>query len=334
MKYLKYILSSVILIAMISCDAFNDPDLPIPLDETMDNTGAFLRVIDVEMPGFDILELETASFIFTAEYWDDEGQSLLDNVQFYSNYISDEGQRPDVGRTLIKTFDAADFGTNEATGWPAQTFEITLTEVNNVLGIDGPNENLLGDRYQMDWVLNLTDGRSFTSADMSPAITGGFFNSPNQRNVDVVAAIPPDEFVGEYRFTQRNNASLGSVFGVNQLFSAMEFDAELEVDNDNRINGRVFQEAYLAAFGVSPHDVRITISLATDTANNSVTLPRVFASGLSCGGAPPLNIAPENDQLSQFELDDDSSFTMVIYDNPENGCGGPSVDVIFDVVKL
>ena len=333
MKYLKYILTSTILFAMVSCDAFSDPDLPIPLDETMDNTGAFLRIIDVESSGFDILNLGTASFVFTAEYWDNEDQSLLDNVQFYSNYRAGEEQRADVDRTLIKTFDGANFGTNEATGWPAQTFEITLTEVNDVLGIDGPNENLLGDRYQMDWVLNLTDGRSFTSEDMSPAITGGFFSSPNQRNVDVVAAIPQDEFVGEYQFTQLNNASL-IIFGVPQLFSAMQFTAELNVDPANSINGRVFREAYLAAFGVQPHDVNITVALANDTANNSVTLPRVFSSGLACGGAPPLNLAPENDQLSQFDLDDDSSFTMVIYDNPENGCGGPSVDVIFDVVKL
>jgi len=332
MKYLKYILTSVILFAMVSCDMFSDPDLPIPLDETMDNTGAFLRILDIETAGFDLLEIQDAAFVFTAEYWDNEGQSLLDEVVFYSNFTAAEGQIPDVERTMIKSYSLDEFGENPDSGWPMKTFEISITEVNAILGID-EEDNLLGDRYRIDWVLELTDGRSFTSAEMSPAITGGFFNSPGARNVDVVAAIPEEDFVGTYLFTQTNTASLGPVFGVPMLYGAMQFEADLSVDPNNTLNGRVFQAAYLAAFGVSPHTNAITVALANDTDNNSVTLSGVFNSGLGCGG-PSLQIGPENDQSSQFDLDDDSSFTMTIYDNIESACGGSPVDVIFEVEKL
>jgi len=329
MKYLKYILSSVILFAIVSCDAFSDPDLPIPLDETMENTGAFLRIIDVESAAFDILNLNTAAFVFNGEYWDDEDQSLLDNVQFYSNYRAAEDQRPDVGRTLVKTYDAADFGTNDATGWPSQRFEITIAEINDVMGIDGPTENLLGDRYQLDWVLNLTDGRSFTSDEMSPAITGGFFNSPNQRNVDVVAAIPEDEFVGLYQFTQLDAGDFGLVY------TTAVFEAEITIDPANTINGRVFREEYLGALGfeVGPRDQPFTVALANDIANNSVTLSTTVGAGLGCS---PLGlfVGPEQENVSDFDLDDDSSFIFGLTENVEGDCGGAPTPVRFLVEKL
>jgi len=330
MKYFKYILTVAILLPLVSCSLFDDPDLPIPLDETMDNTGAFLRILDVETAAFDVLNLETAAYVFTVEYFDNEGQSLLDNVEFYSNYTSVDGV--EIGRTQFKTVDPSGWGTNEQTGWPSTTIDLQITEINDALGIDEAN-NRLGDRYQIDWVLNLTDGRSFTVDDMSPAISGGFFNSPSFTSVNVSARIEPQLFVGNYRFTQLNPASLGPVFGVPQVFGAMEFEAELSVDPNNDFNGRVFNAAYLAAFGVAPHSNSIVISLAEDTDNNSVTLPGSFNSGLGCGG-PPLMMAPENEQVSQFDLDDDSEFIMALLENPEGACGGSPTLVRFQVEKL
>ncbi|REL29106.1 hypothetical protein DYD21_14710 [Rhodohalobacter sp. SW132] len=316
---------------MISCDAFSDPDLPIPLDETMENTGAFLRVLEVETAAFDILNLETAAYEFSAEYWDDEGQSLLDNVTFYASYQSVDGS-VELDRASFKTVNFSEFSEHETSGWPSANFSLAIADINAALGIDA-EDNSLGDRYQIDWTLNLTDGRSFTVDDMSPAVSGGFFNSPSFANVDVSARIEPELFVGTYRFTQQNNGSLGPVFGVPNVYSGMEFEADLAVDPNNDFNGRVFEEAYLAAFGAGAHSNQIIIRLAEDTDNNSVTLAGSFNSGLSCGG-PPLQIGPETQQLSQFDLEDDSEFTFALNDNTESACGGSPTMVTFQVEKI
>lgn len=327
MKYLKYILTSVILFAMVSCDMFSDPDLPIPLDETMDNTGAFLRILDVETAGFDILEIQDAAFVFTGEYWDNEGQSLLDEIVFYSNYRAAEGQIPDVDRTMIKSYTLADFGENPDNGWPLKTFEISITEINAVLGIDEA-DNLLGDRYRIDWVLELTDGRSFSAEEMSPAITGGFFNSPGARNVDVVAQVPENMFVGPYEFTQLDPGDFGLVY------SDATFTADLSIDPNNTLNGRVFQEEYLGALGfnVGPRDQPMVLALANDTDNNVATLSTIVGSGLACS-ALGLSIGPERENISQFDIEDDSGFTFGITENTEGDCGGAPSPVSFDVVK-
>lgn len=331
MKYLKYIITSAILVSLVSCDAFNDPDLPIPLDETMDNTGAFLRIVDVETAAFDILTIEEAGYVFTAEYWDNEGQSLLDNVQFYSNYTGAEftGDAPEIGRTLFKTVQFSEFTSGETeTGWPSKRFELTVADINAAMGISS-DDNLLGDRYQIDWVLNLTDGRTFTSADMSPAITGGFFSSPNAANVSVVAKIPEDEFVGPYEFTQLGAGTFGVVY------SAAVFEADLRVNPENDINGRIFDEEYLGTLGfdVGDRPQPFAISLANDTANNSVTLTTNVGAGLGCS-ALGLYVGPEREQDSQFDLDDDSDFLFNITENAEGDCGAPPTQVLFNVVKL
>jgi len=330
MKYLKYIFVPALIGILISCDAFSDPDLPIPLDETMENTGAFLRVLNVETAAFDILNLETAAYEFSAEYWDDEGQTLLDNVTFYASYQSVDGS--EVERASFKTVDFSEFSEHETSGWPSNNFSLAIADINAALGI-AAEDNSLGDRYQIDWTLNLTDGRSFTVDDMSPAISGGFFNSPSFANVDVSARIEPELFVGTYRFTQQNNGSLGPVFGVPNVYSAMEFEAELSVDPNNDFNGRVFEEAYLAAFGNSPHSNPIIIRLAEDTDNNSVTLASSYNSGLGCGG-PALQLGAETQQVSQFDLEDDSEFIFALTENTESACGGSPTVVTFLVERI
>lgn len=324
MKYFKYILTIAILLPLVSCTVFDEPDLPIPLDETMENTGAFLRIIDVETAAFDVLNLETAAYVFTVEYFDDEDQSLLDNVTFYASYTSVDGD--EILRTQFKTVDGSGWGTSERTGWPSTTIELPITEINDALGIDEA-DNKLGDGYQIDWTLNLTDGRSFTVEDMSPAISGGYFSSPNFASANVSARIEPDLFVGTYRFTQLDAATFGPVF------SAMQFEADLSVDPNNDFNGRVFDEAYLGVFGFEAHPNPIVIALAEDTDNNSVTLARSFNSGAGCGG-PPLVMGTENEQVSQFDLDDDSEFTLALVENTESACGGSPTLVRFQVEKI
>ena len=79
----------LLLFAGVSCDTITgDPELPIPLDETLENTGAFLRINSVETAAFDLADLSTAAYTINVEYFDGEGATLLDNVEFYAAYQS------------------------------------------------------------------------------------------------------------------------------------------------------------------------------------------------------------------------------------------------------
>ena len=66
MRKFKYLIASVLVVTtLISCDALvGDPELPIPLDETLASTGAFLRVLSVESSGFDVADLATGFICF------------------------------------------------------------------------------------------------------------------------------------------------------------------------------------------------------------------------------------------------------------------------------
>lgn len=333
MRYLRYSLIMMMagMFTLVSCD--HDPDLPFPLHETFDNTGAFLRIVEVTSAGFDVVDLENARFAFVGEVDDIEDGDTIDNVEFFVKYVSLDGDESE--EVHVKTYDIADMSRDEDSGLYREEFEITANEAMDVIDGFGVDDLLIGDRIEVRWQLNLHDGRSFTRGDASGDITGGgFYNSPYFRRANVVAAIPEDKFVGTYQFTQTNDGSLASVsWGVPQVFDELEFEAELRIDPDNDLNGRVFDAAYLGAFGVEPHPNSIVIALANEPENNAVTLAGSFNSGLSCGG-PPLEIAPESEQISQFDFDDDSEFTMVIYDNPNGACGGDPVDVIFEVEKI
>lgn len=331
MKLLKYITTVVLLISLAGCSV-NEENFPVPLDEVLNSNGAYLRINSVESAGFDILDLENAAYVFNGEVFDREQGDLLESVEFYVSYTSTDGQTIAETSEPVKTYTASDFTRGGPNNLPQANITISIDDVLGPLGLTR-DDLQIGDSFRLRWDLNLTDGRTFSAEDASTVITGGaFFSSPYLANVGVVAAIPQDQFVGTYQFTQLNPSSLGPVFGVPNVYSAMQFEAEITVDPNNTLNGRVFQEAYLAAFGAAAHGNSITISLANDTAENSVTLASFFGSGLSCGG-PELGLGPESEQISQFDLADDSEFLMVIQENPLAGCGGTPTDVRFEVVK-
>lgn len=331
MKLFKHAITVVLLISMAACSV-NEDKFPFPLDTILESNGAYLRILDVESAGFDILDLENAAYIFTGEVFDKENGDLLESVEFYVSYTSADGTTIEETAQPIKTYSASDFTRGGVNNLPQTRVVIGIEEVLGPLGLTR-DDLLIGDRFRVRWDLNLTTGETFSANDANPVVTGGaFFSSPYLANVGVVAAIPEDQFVGTYQFTQLNPGSTGALFGIPQVYESMQFEADITVDPNNTLNGRVFQAAYLAAFGAAPHDNRIEIALANDPADNSVTLAGYFGSGLSCGG-PELGLDRESEQISQFDIADDSEFLMVIQENPLGGCGGTPTDVRFQVVK-
>lgn len=331
MKYLNNRITSalmvLLLVALVSCDTISgDPDLPIPLDETLENTGAFLRITNVQTAAYDLAVAQEAAYTIDVEYFDGEGSTLLESVDFYVGYTSfaldpaDATTIPETSSPFM-TVPASDFSENED-GLPSTTISVPLTDVAAAVGLDIADVGV-EDRFDIRWVVNLTDGRSFSAEDASAPITGGFYNSPYAARVFTVQALDETEFSGEYLFEAQGTG----VFGW-QTFSE-SFTTELSVDPDNTLNGRVFTaEPYAEDWGgLAPITVPIALG-RTATATSEVS------SGLGCTLA--LAIGPITDQAANgviIDIEDDSQFTMVLGDNTRGACGTGPVDVAFTVTK-
>lgn len=340
MKSIKYITGVLLLAVTFSCDSLvGDPDLPIPLDETLSNTGAFLRVKTITTAAFDLADAN-AAYEFVGEYFDGEGASLLESVTFYASYRS--FALPGVAPTIypeseLFTIPSSSFAVDATTGLPTANISVPLADV--VAGIPQLAAGDVGveDRFTLRWALNLTDGRSFSADDASPALSGGFYRSPYAAAVSTVQALANDEFVGDYTFTRQTvevgpfeSPFFGGAFGTwDYIFGNTPFTGTLSVDPNNSLNGRVVDlpgPYPNSVFGLGPMTgVQLAIGRTAQVASTANV-------GVGCG----LNIAigrPSDDGIVEIDVNDDSSFILAFSENVNADCGRGSADIFFDVVK-
>lgn len=343
MKYFKLkitsaLLAMMVMVTMVSCDTLTgEPDLPIPLDQTLSNTGGFLRVTSVTVAGFDFSNLAEAEYIFTGEFFDEQNGDLLENVVFEVSYnsagYSDPEGDPEIPLTEFRTVAASEF-TDGENGLPQRTFTITLDEVATALGLDPRSEAdggdiALGDEFRVVWTVNMTNGKSFSVRDASPAVNGGFYSSPYQASIPVAFVIPSNLFTGSYTITQ-DDPNAGPI--LNPLMTDTEFTVDLIIDPTNTLNGRTFEfTIYGGGFGTA--DLNLALVRGTTQADNYATLNGPLGLGLSCGG-PEIVWSPITDPAqSDFDTADDSQFTFAFEANSNLSCGAGAVPVTFTATR-
>lgn len=328
---LIYALLAVILLAGVSACNMTDPDLPFDLEGTLSNNGAYLRVLKYDTKSFDLADPQTAKFVMTVEYYDGKKNPALDNVEFFVDYSSfslkpgnDPNQviKAETTAPILKV-PASAFSKNDNGNLQA-TISVPLKAATDALGL---NINSVGveDRFGLRWVVNTTEGKSYSENDRSTAVAGGFYNSPYFSNVFTVQALAETKFVGNYQFVQQEPGAIAPL-GINWLFG-QTFTAELSVDPANPLNGRVFTAAPYPAFGVLPSK-NVTISLGrTSTMSGAAQ-----STGIGCGIG--LYFGPARSGLVEIDVNDDSSFKLVISENTESDCGVGPKSIVFDVTKL
>lgn len=336
MRKFNYLIASLLIVTTaISCDALvGDPELPIPLDETLANTGAFLRVLSVESSGFDVADLATASYSFTGELQDVNNGADVDRVEFYVSYVSaDRATTIAEPASPITSVNSGSFTTREASGLPSTSFTIALNDILSYLSLPLANLNL-GDNFEIRWVLVMKDGKEYTNTDASPAVTGGFYLSPYFARASVVQGISTTIFVGDYQLTQNGPGSV--LFGQSTVFGPDPIT--LEVDPSNTLNGRIARDVcYLPAFGCFNSDIPFTFFRKQDfnaftAADNWVSFPGNVDPSVGCGIGLIFG-AVQDEAKSNFDVNDDSTFDFTINDNRNADCGGNPTEVNFGAVK-
>lgn len=331
----------MLLVAAAGCDSITgDPDLPIPLNETINEeaTGAFIRILSVESEALIINEFdENQVYSFTGEVYDSDQGQKTETINFYATYVPTERDLDPSEEGLVKSITVSDLPVSEESGLPRDTFTLTGPEMVNAIPNLEESDLTLGSRFDIRMEVVMKDGTTFSKDDVSPAVTGGFYSAPMQGRASLVIRLPKDEFVGSYTFKQQNpgptvawasqftagDNSDGWLFNSQSDGSDGEFTVELSVDPDNEVSGRVFEATYLEEWGYGPSNVRIAFS-------DDVTLGGEVDNGLGCGENITLGISPNG---GEYDFNDDTQFEMIVLENAREDCGRVSEEVVFQVTK-
>jgi len=221
MKKIIYLLS--IVTVFISCTESENT-----IDFVLDNyeQGAVLRTIS-SSGEYNFYDPANSVFSATIEEHDTENGGLMQNVEVY---ISLNGG----SEALLKTLQPGDFTTGP-TGLPRADLKVSLAESVGALGLSS-SQYTGGDAVNIRLQLNLTDGRIFSSGDVTGSMTGSYFASPFAYNM-VIKCIPLSAVPGIYTITMADSYGDGwqtsnltiTVDGQKYIF-AIPSDASADAD--------------------------------------------------------------------------------------------------------
>jgi hypothetical protein len=326
MKMLKYILGSLILIGLVACST-NEDKFPIPLSETLNNTGGIVRVISIETAALDVGDLAGAEYAFIAELSDVNDGQDSEAVAFYAAFQDVDGNRVEELANPIVVYEASAFSVDPSSGLPRARLSVPLSSLLSAFGF-APGDMNIGDRFEIRWELRMKDGRVFSRNDVAPDVSGaGFFSSPFFANVSVVISLPENVFVGSYTLTQTApSPSVAGAFANGWIWNGSQnVNVTLGVDPDNNLVGRTFTATPLAEFGVGAQNYRMAFGLFTTLAASNPT-------GLGCGGVA-IRYGGATENRGGFDPSDDSSFVMYVTENTLGACGQPVSEIRFEATK-
>jgi hypothetical protein len=108
------------------------------------------------------------------ETHDAEEGGLTDNVEIYLSYNGSFSGRPSTSEVFFKTISRSEMY-DGAVGLPRLDVSLSLSEALSTMGL---SEFGGGDIVNVRYVLNLTDGRSFSRTNVTGSMTGVYFRSP------------------------------------------------------------------------------------------------------------------------------------------------------------
>ena len=306
---------SVVFLALIvfACETENTV-----IDDVFDTVqnGAILR--QVSTAGAIDLYNTASTVSVTLEYQDAEGSSLLSNVSVFLSFIDKNGTDDSFSNVPLGTIEASEFSPS-VYNLPEATFTYSFAQA---LAAGGLNQGQIngGDQFVLNFQLNLSDGRSYGSANVNGnvAAVGGYYSSP-YRLANNVVCLPPEGFaVGTYSFITDAPQMFGGAYGDT-------FSTEVNIVATGPTT-RQFITDYLG-FGLER-------TFDFDLVCGDVLVPPGQGSGLSCGGNP-LEWGPASDgSTGAFDGNDDSSFTIVIDNNTNDACGASATLHNFVLTKL
>ena len=314
-----YLFLALLAVVVVGCA--DDELQPAVTQDTL-LFGAFPRLVELRTGEFDLADLQNSAYEMEVDFVDNAGGA---DIAQYKVYVAFDDNSTGAGRPDYSTESAefrvytpADF-TEGPNGNLGLTVNIPFTEVAAFAGV--PVDSIFsGDRFQIRTEVVKTDGRVFSSANSTPAITnafGGLFN------FNVVATCPLDDsfLTGEYRISYGevyesfdlfdDNDPVQALGDLNGVTVTLETVAGSTTRRTVSYGSRLWLPSY--GFDLGP----VTLDFACDR----LTSTSAVNTGLSCGDGP-IGFAQNTSVVSAFDLEDDSTFEVFYNDFATGGCYG------------
>lgn len=233
-KLIKTTTMLLAFVVLLGCSVDNNV-----IDDVFEKTqnGGFLRTLEITSAELGINDPN--SFIgVEVEYQDNEGSSLLSEVNVYGSFTDNNGNGNSKPEALVKTVPGSAFVRVPPYNLPQSSIQVTLGELLAALGLQDGEYNG-SDVFTMRLEAVLTDGRTYSAADANGNIgaLGGYYSSPYTYNAPLVCPpIPPAD--GDWTISMEdaygdswNGASLTiTVDGVPNEFLVDEIEATSSVE--------------------------------------------------------------------------------------------------------
>ncbi len=200
MKKISVFLLALSTTFFISCESDDKV-----IDEVLSDftSGAVLRTRNEQGSPYNAF-VPGSVFTVTVEQQDETFGANLASIDLFIAFNDNQDDPVDssVSEQLLASYAPGDLTTNSR-GYPELTFTTTLQESATAVGIGTGYSG--GDEFTYRFVVNLTDGRSFTNTDANNGILGGsFFRSPYLYTV-TVACIPTGPVPGDYTLDMQDS---------------------------------------------------------------------------------------------------------------------------------
>jgi len=280
-----------------------------------------------------VLDDMNSTFGVNLEVEDDANGDLLENIEVFAQFKSDNSASSNTSEVLIKTIPKQEF-TTSVNGLPSTTLSVSLQELINATNSAA---QFCGDQFLIRVKLNLSNGRSFSSDSGNvPAVIGSdtTINSPFCYTAHLVHAMPDDQYIGRYSYESLTDGPLGPTFGSPKI---------VVLQKGNSVNDRFFFGDYIASRSNEPSRKFSFIFSCDEVRFRKNQISSFFTwcpegsldGGFTFGGNPIL-LGPGVGKGGISETDD-SYFDLSIsegYLGWNGECGFETTDVIVRFTKL
>jgi hypothetical protein len=191
---MKFGIMVLCLIFIMSCS--KDESVTSKIQSEV-SAGGILRTIKVNQSTFNFFDTNS-KWSVTVEEQDATNGSIFSEIKVYATQITGGVTKPE---KFVKSVPASNFAIGP-NGYPRGDVSATLAETLTALGIT-TGAYTPSDKISMRLQLVLTDGRTFSTKDVSPTISGGsYFSSPFQYSVQFFCPLANvADFNGTYLVT-------------------------------------------------------------------------------------------------------------------------------------
>ena len=315
-----YLFLALAAVVVVGCA---DEDLQPAVTQDTLLFGAFPRLVELRTGEFDLADLQNSSYEMEVDFVDNAGGADIAQyrvfVAFDDNSV--DSLRPDLSTESAeyRVYTPDDF-TEGPNGNLGITVTIPFADVASFAGV--PLDSIeSGDRFEVRTEVVKTDGRVFSSANSTPAITnafGGIFNF----NITATCPLPDEMFVGDYTLSYGYVYDQFTFFG--QPVQALGPPPLSRTVTLSLVPGSTTRRTFnigtiLAPGGYQGNGGTVTLDFACDVVTSTGA-----SIGLTCGGG---NIGNHQTGVASFNLTDDNTWTIEYEDfgSTDGGCGTPAM---------